>query len=232
MSSYMPTYGAKALSTGGASGGAGIVVGTDTFKLSLNTGTVPTANRDNATEYYGGSDFASEASGTNYTAGGNTIAIAASQPAIYTTGSVHYASVAASASSTSWSTVTLASVTYAVLYDNTSSTKWAIAVYDFGGAQSVTANTFTINWTTGYPSEHPLVFELQLMPQHVVPCAVCDGRHTVDSLLELRLNTPPGQVRYPLCWAHYQACENAVYEMRNIKSPPVVINVAAVGNGG
>ena len=135
MASYMPTYAAKAFQVGGASGGAGIVTGTDTFNMSLNTGAVPSAGtRDNSTEYYGGADF-TEASGTNYTAGGKAVAIAGSQPAIYTTGSVHYATVAASASSVSWPTVTLANVTYGVLYDNTSSTKWAVAVYDFGGAR-------------------------------------------------------------------------------------------------
>ncbi len=148
----MPTYAAKAFQVGGASGGAGIVTGTDVFKMSLNTGTVPSAGtHDNATEYYAGADF-TEASGTNYVAGGATVAIAASQPAIYTTGSVHYATVGASASSVSWSTVTLASVTYGVLYDNTSSTKWAVAVYDFGGAQSVSANTFQVNFTSSYPT--------------------------------------------------------------------------------
>ena len=40
------------------------------------TGTVPTANRDSANEYYAGSDFASEVTGTGYTAGGKTIAVA------------------------------------------------------------------------------------------------------------------------------------------------------------
>ena len=76
----------------------------------------------------------------------------ASQPAIYTTGGVHYATVGASAANVSWANVTLTSVTYAVLYDNTTTTKYAIAVYDFGGAQTVTANTFQINFTSAFPT--------------------------------------------------------------------------------
>lgn len=126
-----------------------IVVGTDSFKVSLNTGTFPSANRDSANEYYGGSDF-TEASGTNYTAGGASITLS---EALYTTGGVHHSAVAASASSTSWANVTLTSVTYAVLYDATpASIKTACAVFDFGGAQSVTANTFQINWTDTTPN--------------------------------------------------------------------------------
>jgi len=142
MASYAPTLAARKLNTGG------VVVGTDTFKVALGTGTVPSANRDSANEYYGGSDF-TEATGTNYTAGGASITLSES---LYTTGGVHQSAVAASASSTSWANVTLTSVTYAYLYDNTQTSKVACGVYDFGGAQSVTANTFTINWTSTTPN--------------------------------------------------------------------------------
>jgi hypothetical protein len=142
MASYMPTLGLRKLNTGG------VVVGTDTFKIMLCTGTVPSANRDSANEYYGGSDF-TEATGTNYTAGGNTLTLSES---LYTTGGVHESAVANNQLSTSWSNVTLTNVTYAVLYDNTQSSKVAIAVYDFGGPQSVTANTFQINFTDTTPN--------------------------------------------------------------------------------
>lgn len=151
MASYMPTLAAQIFQTGGASG-TGIATASDVFKIAVYTGTVPTASRDLTTQYYGGASMGTEATGTNYTAGGVTVTLAASQPAIYTTGGVHYASVGASAANVSWANVTLASVTYAVLYDNTTSTKYAIAVYDFGGAQTVTANTFQINFTSAFPS--------------------------------------------------------------------------------
>ncbi len=137
MASYMPTLAFRYFNTGK------IVVGTNTYKIALGTGTIPSANRDGANQYYAGSDFASEASGTNYTAGGNTLTLS---EALYTTGGVHYSVVTHNAASTSWSNVTLSSVTYAYLYDNTATQKVVICVYDFGGAQSVTANTFQINF--------------------------------------------------------------------------------------
>ena len=43
-------------------------------------------------------------------------------------------------------------MTYAYLYDDTSSPKYAICVWDFGGAQSVTANTFSVNFTDTTPN--------------------------------------------------------------------------------
>ena len=143
MASYMPTLFLRKLNTGG------IVVGTDAFKISLNTGTVPSANRDTADQYYAGADFGNEASGTGYSAGGNTLTLS---EALYTTGGVHHSAVANSTGSTSWSSATLTSVTYAALYDNTLSPKAIAAVYDFGGAQSVTANTFQINFTDTTPN--------------------------------------------------------------------------------
>jgi hypothetical protein len=151
MASYMPTLAAQGFQTGGASG-TGIIVASDVFKIAVYTGTVPTASRDATTQTYGGATMGTEASGTNYTAGGLAVTIAASQPAIYTTGGVHYATVGAAAANVSWANVTLTSVTYAVLYDSTTTIKYAIAVYDFGGTQTVTANTFQINFTSAYPS--------------------------------------------------------------------------------
>ena len=151
MASYMPTLAAQIFQAGGATG-TGILVASDVFKIAIYTGTVPSASRDAVTQYYGGATIGTEATGTNYTAAGAVVSIAASQPAIYTTGGVHYATVAAAAASVSWANVTLTSVTYAALYDNTTGTKYAIAVYDFGGAQSVTANTFQINFTSAYPT--------------------------------------------------------------------------------
>lgn len=142
MSSYIPTQCLAGFNNGK------ITVGTDVFKLALGTGVVPTANRDSANEYYGGSDF-TEVVGTGYTAGGNILTLAGNQ---YTTGGVHQYAVANNVLSSSWSTATLSGVTYAYLYDNTSSPKYAICVWDLGGSQSVTANTFAVQFTDSTPN--------------------------------------------------------------------------------
>lgn len=139
MASFMTTKGLTALNT------AKVTVGTDAFKVMLGTGSLP--NRDTVQQY---SDLSgSEASGTNYTAGGAAITLSAAD---YTTGGVHQSAVAASSGTTTWTTVTLTNVTWAALYDTTPTTKYVMAVYDFGGAQSVTANNFTLNWTDTTPN--------------------------------------------------------------------------------
>jgi hypothetical protein len=142
MASYIPTLCLTGFNT------AAIHVGSDVFKLALGTGTVPIANRDGANQYFGGSDFASEASGAGYSTGGNTVTLSG---AAYTSG-VHQYAVANSALSSSWAAATLTSVTYAYLYDSTPATKYVICVWDFGGAQSVTANTFSVNFTDTTPN--------------------------------------------------------------------------------
>lgn len=138
MASFMPTKALTALNQGK------VVVGTDSFKVMLGIGSLP--NRDTTQQY---SDIsASEASGTNYTAGGAAITLTAAD---YTTSGVHQSAVAAGASTTSWSTVSLTAVTWAAIYDTTPATKYVMAVFDFGGAQSVTANNFTLNWIDTTP---------------------------------------------------------------------------------
>jgi hypothetical protein len=67
---------------------------------------------------------------------------------------------------------------------------------------------------------------------NMVDCAVCDGRFTVDRLVELRLGPPITMRPVPLCPGHYMECEGAILDWRKIKSPPCVINVSAVGIGG
>ena len=62
-------------------------------------------------------------------------------------------------------------------------------------------------------------------------CAVCDGRFSVDKLLELRLGPPIVMNPVPLCPKHYMECESGLTDWRKIKSPPCVINVSAVGTG-
>jgi hypothetical protein len=137
-----------------------ITFGTDAFKVALYTGTVP-STYDTANEYYGGSTYSTgcaEASGTGYTTTGAAVTLTA---ALYTT-AVHTYAAAISAGSVSWPAATLTSVTFAVLYDTTSATKWAAVVWDFGGAQTVTANTFTINFTDTTPTGR--VFYLSVSP--------------------------------------------------------------------
>ena len=64
------------------------------------------------------------------------------------------------------------------------------------------------------------------------PCAVCEGRHTIDSLVELRLGPPlTAFTPVPLCPKHYFEAEGAIHDWRKIKSPPCVVNVQAVGAG-
>lgn len=65
----------------------------------------------------------------------------------------------------------------------------------------------------------------------MVECAVCDGRFTVDRLVELRFGPPIKMNPVPLCPKHYFECEDAVWELSKTKSPPLIINVQAVGTG-
>ena len=136
MASYVPTLCLTGFNT------KKIDVGNDAFKVALGTGTVPTANRDSANEYYAGSDFTEFTGGSGYSAGGLAITLTGAQ---YTSGGVHNYCVAQSAVGyIQWAAATITSVTYAYLYDTTSVIKYAIGVWDFGGPQTVTANTFQI----------------------------------------------------------------------------------------
>jgi hypothetical protein len=65
----------------------------------------------------------------------------------------------------------------------------------------------------------------------MLECAVCDGRFTVDKLVELHLGPRIIMDPVPLCPVHYLECESAVMDWRKVKSPPCVVNVRAVGIG-
>lgn len=78
---------------------------------------------------------ANEASGTNYTAGGATLG---SQSVTAGT------TTKFDAADTAWSTATITAY-HAVLYDTTN-TNSLICSFDFGGAKTATAGTFTIVW--------------------------------------------------------------------------------------
>ena len=65
----------------------------------------------------------------------------------------------------------------------------------------------------------------------MIECAVCDGRFSVDLLVELQLGPSITMVPVPLCAKHYLECEGAIQDLQNIKSPPCVVNITAIGIG-
>jgi hypothetical protein len=109
----------------------------DTFKIALFTSAVPSAGATTAYSTTG------EVSGTGYTAGGATLTIPASIPA--TSGTTAWIDF----NDTSWTSATFSGVLWGLIYNATAAKgSAAIAVIDFGGAQSVTNGTFTIQWPT------------------------------------------------------------------------------------
>lgn len=86
-----------------------------------------------------------EASGTGYTAGGSALG---SKAFAIDTGS---SSICFTAANPSWTTVTV-TASGDLVYDNTITAgtvaKQGLCYNYFGGSQSVTAGTFTINWAT------------------------------------------------------------------------------------
>ena len=78
---------------------------------------------------------ATEASGTNYTAGGATLANKAVTVA---------ATTKWDADDVAWATATITAY-HAVVYDTTN-TNSLVCSFDFGGAKTATAGTFTIQW--------------------------------------------------------------------------------------
>lgn len=81
------------------------------------------------------SNVAAEITGTGYTAGGQTLTSVASS----VTGNVW----TFSAASPAWTTSTI-TANQAIFYDSTASTEQLICFWDFGGAVSDTAGTFTL----------------------------------------------------------------------------------------
>lgn len=84
---------------------------------------------------------ANEASGTNYTAGGQALA----SKTVNHDDTLDLA--VWDAADLSWTTVTITAY-HAVIYDDTTTTKYLIGSIDFGGAKTATAGTFTITWST------------------------------------------------------------------------------------
>ncbi len=88
-----------------------------------------------ATVWTSGVDV-NEIAGTGYTAGGATLAGKAVTEA---------ATTKFDATDVSWTTATFTAY-HAVIWDDTLAADDVICSFDFGGAQTVTAGTFTIQW--------------------------------------------------------------------------------------
>ena len=121
----------------------------DTFKCMLTlTGYTP-----NFETHTNKSDVTNEASGTGYTAGGETLTSVAMTSSSDGTGTIKW-----DADDVSWTNSTLTAVTGAVIYDDTVTNDRLIAYIDFGGSFSTTSGTFQIQWN---PSG---IFTLDLKP--------------------------------------------------------------------
>lgn len=119
----------------------------DTINFSLyGSGVTPdktaaVANTGYATGVWSGTEI----TGTNYTAGGNTLA---SKAFAIDTGS---SSICFTAANTTWTTATI-TASGGLCYDSTITggtvAKQGLCFNSFGGSQNVTGGTFTVNWAT------------------------------------------------------------------------------------
>ena len=105
----------------------------DTFKIALYTSD---ADLSASTTVYSASN---EASGTGYTAGGNTLTVSQVPTSTDTTAFLSF-------SPTSWASSTI-SARGALIYNSTQSDK-AVAVLDFGDTKTTTNQTLTIELPT------------------------------------------------------------------------------------
>jgi len=105
-----------------------------TFKIALFTSS---ATLDASTTAYSSSN---EASGTGYTAGGETLTISTNPTSSGTTAYLSFSNV-------TWSTATI-TARGALIYLANGSTNPSVAVLDFGGDKTSTAGDFTINFPT------------------------------------------------------------------------------------
>tara|TARA_R100001163_G_scaffold62519_1_gene53369 strand:+ start:657 stop:1106 length:450 start_codon:yes stop_codon:yes gene_type:complete len=105
----------------------------DTFKIALYTSD---ADLSASTTVYSASN---EASGTGYTAGGNTLTVSQVPTSTDTTAFLSF-------SPTSWASSTI-SARGALIYNSTQSDK-AVAVLDFGNTKTTTNQTLTIEFPT------------------------------------------------------------------------------------
>lgn len=110
--------------------------------LFLNTIT-PNFDDTLANCAYGAGVYASgEASGTNYTAGGDPLANNG-------VGNEGGGLLEFSANNVQWTVSTITSAAGALLYDHSMTPKYAFALVNFGGTYSTSGGTFTIQWALG-----------------------------------------------------------------------------------
>jgi len=113
--------------------------GGDTFKIALYTSS---ATLGAATTAYTTSNEVSS-SGTNYTAGGNTLTVSQVPTSTGTTAFISFAN-------TTWAAATI-TARGALIYNSSKSNK-AVAVLDFGSDKTSTSGDFTINFPTANAS--------------------------------------------------------------------------------
>lgn len=107
---------------------------THVFKIALYTSS---ATLDATTTAYSATN---EVSGTNYTAGGNTLTVTGG--AVSTSGTTAYIDF----SDTTWADATI-TARGALIYNSSASNK-AVAVLDFGADKTSTAGDFTVSFPT------------------------------------------------------------------------------------
>jgi hypothetical protein len=135
----------------------------DTIDCAL-FGTTPTPDKTAAvtsTGYNTGQwTTGNETSGTGYTAGGTALG---SKAFAIDTGS---SSICFTAANPSWTTATLSGVFGDLVYDATISggtvSKQGLCFNYFGGSQSVTAGTFTVQWATPASAAVTAVFNVSV----------------------------------------------------------------------
>lgn len=118
----------------------------DTFKIALFQGTVTGTYNATTTNYSNMTANTDEATGTGYTAGGNTLTISS----VPTSGASPATTAWLSFSNTSWTTATISS-SGAMIYNSTQGNR-SVCVLSFGGIVSSTAGTFTIQFPTAAAS--------------------------------------------------------------------------------
>lgn len=111
---------------------------TDTFKIALYTGAADIGPQTTAYLTNG------EASGTGYTAGGNTLTVSVTPT--YGNNSYNVPTAYISFANTSWANASF-TARGALIYNATQGNK-SVAVLDFGGDKTVSGQTFTIQFPT------------------------------------------------------------------------------------
>lgn len=114
----------------------------DTDEIKLMLCTALTIDQDG--DVYLADVTKTEASGTNYTAGGKALTFAGATAISYDTGTNK---IILDADDVVWASSTISGVTHGILYDNTPATnKPLIGYIDFGGSFSSSNGNFTVSW--------------------------------------------------------------------------------------